>query len=90
MAMTYGVTSVISLFLSIVGLIYARKYRGFKIRPVLKEDVMKNVSVYIGAVAIMEFEKKEFIFVPDLPSYVPGIISTISEFPGRTDCQILE
>ena len=27
MAMTYGVTSVISLFLSIVGLIYARKYR---------------------------------------------------------------
>ena len=33
--MTYGVTSVISLFLSIVGLIYARKYRGFKIRPVL-------------------------------------------------------
>ena len=36
---------------------------------------MVNFSVYIGAVAIMEFEKKEFIFVPDLPSYIPGIIS---------------
>ena len=47
---------------------------------------MKNVSVYIGAVAIMEFEKKEFIFVPDLPSYVPGIISTNQSYPDvRTD-----
>ena len=42
---------------------------------------MKNFSVYIGAVAIMEFEKKEFIFVPDLPSYVPGIISTYQSSP---------
>ena len=40
-------------------------------------------SVYIGAVAIMEFEKKEFIFVPDLPSYVPGIISKCQSSTDR-------
>ena len=39
--------------------------------------------MYIGAVAIMEFEKKEFIFAPDLPSYIPGIISKYDMFHIR-------
>ena len=31
------------------------------------------ILVYIGATAIMGFGKYEFLFVPDLPQYVPGM-----------------
>ena len=34
----------------------------------------KSYLVYIGVQAIMEHDKYEFIFIPDLPQYIPVLL----------------